>query len=206
MGRAALPFIRKIRTKLLHWASCWLIPVKKQYFTGVVCLLKYISWLLSNKLAHIPYVWSWSGDAAPLQGNEQRPGEGKLYFHQWHQHLCIAPEDRVYFFCLYFVYLTFVTVVLHFIFAVCVMKSKHFSRVSWDHFPIQNQFLHSSWSRNRTKSENKSHLLLYPWSKCASIHSFLFLPDNARKYLPVFFQSCMWMKYLPINYCIHQQK
>lgn len=74
MGRAALPFIRKIRTKMLYWASCWLITVKKQYFTGVVCFLKYISWLLSCKLAHIPYVLSWSGDAAPLQGNKQRPG------------------------------------------------------------------------------------------------------------------------------------
>lgn len=80
MGRGALPFIRKIRTKMLHWASCWFITVKKQYFTGVVCFLKYISWLLSNKWAHIPYGLSWFGDAAPLQGNRETSlGRALLY-------------------------------------------------------------------------------------------------------------------------------
>lgn len=28
MGRAALPFIKKNKEKLLYWASCWLITVK----------------------------------------------------------------------------------------------------------------------------------------------------------------------------------
>lgn len=91
------------------------------------------------------------------------------------------------------------TVGLHFIFAVCVMKCKHFSRDrKTGCHGIISLFKNNFYTLPEV-SENKSYLLLYPWSKHASIRSFLFLPGNARKYLPVFFQSCMWMKYMPTH-------
>lgn len=96
----------------------------------------------------------------------------------------------------------FNTVVLHFIFAVCVMKCKHFSRVSWDHFPYSKTISTLFLKYQRTKAT----CFCTPDPSVLQSIPFYFLPDNARKYLPVFFQSCMWVKYMPIHYCIHQQK